>query len=396
MSITEEDVVINRDGRLGAVAGDPGRAEAFLPSPCVQNHAANLMPLRNGDLACVWFGGTQEGMSDISIYFSRLPPGSAQWSPAVKLSDDPSRSEQNPVLFPAPDGKLWLLWTAQKAGNQDTAFVRRRISEDDGHSWGPIEVLFGVAGEGCGTFIRQPIVVLDNGEWLLPVFYCRAKPGRKWTGEDDTSSVKISADQGRTWTDYAVPDSAGLVHMNVEQLTDGSLLALFRSRWADHIYQSRSHDGGRTWEPPVPAGLPNNNSSIQFTRLTNGHLALVFNDIRADQNTERRASLYDEIEDDDGREEPSGEPVGRTAFWGTPRAPMTIAISEDEGKTWARKRNVETGSGYCLTNNSVEGRNREFSYPSVKQTADGAIHVAFTYWRQAIKHVRIHEDWVNG
>ncbi|MBE7202311.1 MAG: glycosyl hydrolase, partial [Parafilimonas terrae] len=35
-----------------------GRMEAFIPSPCVQNHAANLMPLANGDLGCVWFGGT--------------------------------------------------------------------------------------------------------------------------------------------------------------------------------------------------------------------------------------------------------------------------------------------------------------------------------------------------
>lgn len=110
-------------------------------SPCVQNHAANIMPLRNGDIGCVWFGGTQEGMADISIWFSRLEKGGSQWSPAEKLSDDPSRSEQNPILFPAPDGRLWLFWTAQKSGNQDTAFVRYRISENDGRSWGPIEVL---------------------------------------------------------------------------------------------------------------------------------------------------------------------------------------------------------------------------------------------------------------
>ena len=44
---------------------DDPRLEAFLPSPCVQNHAANLMPLANGDLACVWFGGTQEGILDV-------------------------------------------------------------------------------------------------------------------------------------------------------------------------------------------------------------------------------------------------------------------------------------------------------------------------------------------
>ena len=72
----------------------------------MQNHAANLMELRNGDLACVWFGGTQEGVPDISIWFSRLPRGAARWSEAVRLSDGPARSEQNPILFNAPDGRL--------------------------------------------------------------------------------------------------------------------------------------------------------------------------------------------------------------------------------------------------------------------------------------------------
>ena len=162
----------------------------------MQNHAANIMPLANGDLGCVWFGGTQEGMADISVWFSRLEKGGSQWSQAEKLSDDPTRSEQNPILFPAPDGRLWLFWTAQKSGNQDTAFVRYRISADDGRSWGPIETLFGPR-EGCGTFIRQPLVVLDNGDWLLPVFYCHGAPGRKWVGDDDTSAVKISSDGGR-------------------------------------------------------------------------------------------------------------------------------------------------------------------------------------------------------
>ena len=56
-------------------------------------------------------------------------------------------------------------------------------------------------------------------------------------------------------------------------------------------------DSGRTWSDPVASELPNNNSSIQFTRLNNGHLAIVFNDISAAQATERRVSLYDEIED---------------------------------------------------------------------------------------------------
>ena len=105
-------------GVLHNAADDPARIEADLPTPCIQNHAANLMVLATGDLACVWFGGTQEGVADISVWFSRLPPGAADWSEPVQLSEDSTRSEQNPILFPAPDGRLWLLHTAQRAGSR--------------------------------------------------------------------------------------------------------------------------------------------------------------------------------------------------------------------------------------------------------------------------------------
>lgn len=376
---------------------DSSLLELMIPSPCVQNHAANLMPLPNGDLGCVWFGGTQEGMSDISVYFSRLPAGADQWQTPVKLSDDASRSEQNPILFNAPDGSLWLIWTAQLSGNQDTAFVRRRISTDGGVTWGEIETLF-PQKSGVGLFIRQPIVVLANGDWLLPVFYCPTTPGKKWVGDFDTSAVRISSDQGLTWREVDVPQSVGCVHMNICVLRDGSLLALFRSRWADFIYESRSTDNGQTWSAPKPTSLPNNNSSIQATTLANGDVALVFNNTSASESTERRASLYDEIEDDSETEasaEPS-KPIptgGRTAFWGTPRAPLTIAISKDNGLTW-QTRDIETGTGFCMTNNSRDQSNRELSYPSVKQSADGAIHVAYTHFRQAIKYVRLNQEWV--
>lgn len=386
-------------GCLVEAPGDATRLEADIPAVCVQNHAANLMPLANGDLGCVWFGGSQEGKSDIYVYFSRLPKGQSCWTEAVRLSDDAARSEQNPILFPAPDGNLWLLYTAQKSGNQDTAIVRYRLSRDNGLSWGPVGTLF----DKAGTFVRQPVVVLDNGEWLVPVFYCRTNPGEKWVGNNDISAVCISADQGKTWSEYEVPDSVGCVHMNVEKLPDGGLLALFRSRWADNIYMSQSSDNGRTWTPPVPTELPNNNSSIQFTRLANGHLAIVYNDISAAQATERRTSLYDEIEDDEEAKgegaapaavEPALPATGKSAFWGTPRAPMTVAVSEDNGRTWPFKRNLEVGDGYCMTNNSELQLNREYSYPSIKQTADGAIHIAYTYFRQKIKYVRITEDWI--
>lgn len=377
------------DGRLRSRGDQTGIEEALLPSPCVQNHAANLVQLPGGDIACAWFGGTQEGKSDISIFMSRLPQGTDTWAEPVRLSDDPARSEQNPILFPAPDGALWLLHTAQHAGNQNTSVVKRRISRDGGNTWGPSEVLI----DASGTFVRQPLVVLANGDWLLPCFLCRTAPGSKWLGEQDISLAKISSDSGRTWRDAVVPESLGLVHMNIVPAASGALIALFRSRWADHIYRSRSTDGGLSWSPPTATKLPNNNSSIQATQLADGRIAMVFNNIGRTASTERRASLYDEIEDDTPAAGVTGTlprgPAGREAFWGTPRAPVTLAVSDDDGSTWRVVADLETGDGFCLTNNSEQRLNRELSYPSVMQAADGAIHVAFTYHRQAIKHLRV-------
>ncbi|QYN47108.1 exo-alpha-sialidase [Gilliamella sp. ESL0405] len=383
-------------GRLSINKNDSARIEAFLPTECVQNHAANLLPLPNGDLLCTWFGGTQEGIADISAYYSRLKKGSQTWTKAVKLSNDATRSEQNPLFFLAPDNVLWLLYTAQIAGNQDTAIVRYRQSHDFGETWGPIKTL--LEDPNKGIFIRQPITVMPNGDWLLPVFYCIAKPGEKWVGSYDTSGVMISKDNGKTWLNVDVPNSLGCVHMNILLLKDNSLYALFRSRWADNIYACRSTDGGYHWSTPIATNLPNNNSSIQATVLNNGHIALVFNQSSAKDAIARRISLYDEIEDESCANKKEAEIIDgqKNAFWGAPRAPMSLAISMDNGETWPYIRHLDEGDGYCMTNNSKDSLNREFSYPTIKQSSDGKLHIAYTYFRMAIKYVVIDENWVKN
>lgn len=397
MSATPTDTW-RADGVLRGTA-EPNRREALLPAPRVQNHAANLAVLPDGSLGCVWFAGTQEGVPDISVWFSRLDAERQVWSPPIQLSDDPTRSEQNPVLHVHVSGQLWLLWTSQHAGNQDTARVLRRISEDGGHTWGPAHVLLPESADG-GVFVRQPIVSLPSGRLLLPIFHCVRVPGRRWVGDRDYSSVMISDDGGDAWREVVVPASTGCVHMNVGRLSDGSLVALYRSRWADAVYRSTSVDDGDTWTAPAPTELPNNNSSMQFTVLSGDRLALAFNESSAADATARRTSLYDEIDDDGLADGPapvpdSGPPADgeRTAFWGAPRAPMTLALSDDGGLTWPVRRHLEVGDGYCLSNNSRDGLNREFSYPSITATG-GALHIAFTRFRQAIEYTEVTMDWV--
>ena len=75
----------------------------------------------------------REGSSGVSIAMSRLGLGSSQWSSPVILAQHPGWSDQNPVPFRAPDGKLWLFHTSQQAGKgQTTAIVYDLTSNDLG------------------------------------------------------------------------------------------------------------------------------------------------------------------------------------------------------------------------------------------------------------------------
>ena len=376
--LTTPEIESAMDGRLHGSAS--GRIDAFLPSPVVQNHAANLHVLPDGRLACVWFGGTMEGMGDISVYMSTLTP--TGWTKARRLSDDPTRSEQNPVLFTAPDGAVWLFHTSQPGGRQDECEIIARVSRDGGETFGLARQI----GDFCGIFVRQPVRLGPYGEWLLPGFRCITPAVGRWTGDIDSAVMLVSRDQGQSWQINDVPDSLGAVHMNPVAPQGQVMPAFYRDRYAAWVKRSLSTDGGLTWSAPLPTDLPNNNSSVQAVRLADGRIAIVLNPVSAAQSDARRTSLYDEIE---GEAEVQAVTEGPKAIWGVPRAPMTLALSSDNGATFPVRIDLDLGSGHALSNNSAAGINRELSYPSILQDNAGRLHIAYTYHRRAIRYISL-------
>ncbi len=370
-----EEIAAGMDGRLRDV-GD-GRWEALLPSPSVQNHAAFLAPGPSG-LACLWFGGSLEGKADISIFRATL--GAGGWSEPERLTDDPDLSEQNPVQFRAPDGRTLILHTAQPGGDQDACVIR--VCEA-----GRAPLTLPLAR---GTFIRGPIHLRADGAWLLPLFRCVPVPGHRWTGSHDTAALAISEDAGVSWREVELPRSIGCVHMTLVPLGGDHLLAFFRRRQADVIYRAESRDGGESWTAPEATDLPNNNSSISAIRLEDGRIAIASNPVNAAMRQDRRASLYDEL-GDDARPNATG---GCDPIWGVPRAPMAISLSSDDGRSFPTRLLVEDGPGSCLSNDSLDGRNRELSYPSLVEREDGTLDLAYTFHRRAIKHVRLSRRWL--
>src|SRR3954451_21024400 len=347
------------DGRLrpSAIAG---LKEAYLVPIFPSAHAANLLELKNGELLCTWFSGTWEGNSDVTLVVSRLAAESTQWTEPKVVDHHEGESYQNPVLFQAPDGVIWLIHTTQGAGEgQANAKVLVTKSKDNGETWSGPGVLF----DQPGAFVRDPIVVLADGTWMLPMYFTPTK-GITTGSQAHFSVMKLSHDNGLHWHDSRIPGSNGYVQPSVVRLKNGKYIAFFRSRFADNIFRSTSDDA-KTWTHPQRTRLPNNNASIQAAALGNGDIAIAFNNV--------------------GSVVTDGKPKAG------PRKPLSVALSKDGGETWTEIRDLETGdlppgAAPIPAERNSPGR-EEFSYASIVQTRERFIHVAYTYRRYTIKHV---------
>jgi predicted neuraminidase len=60
----------------------------------------------------------------------------------------------------------------------------------------------------------------------------------------------------------------------------------------------------------------------------------------------------------------------------TGRTPLALLISNDNGDTFSSRVDLETQPG-------------EYSYPSIIQASDGALHIVATYQRRRIQHYRV-------
>lgn len=257
------------DGKIRD-SSTPGLRVAYLPIIFPSSHASNLLSLSNGDLLCAYYSGRWEAQSGVAIVLSRLPKGSDQWTRPVVVAQEAGSAFENPVLFESPGRLLWLFYTSQAAdAGQSNAQIFSRTSTDGGKNWTAAKLLFSKPG----SFDREHL--LDAGDrWFFPIYYTPHSDAENY------SAIEISADQGHNWKECAVPGSNGLVQPDVVELSPRRFMALFRSRFADWVYTSSSEDGC-SWSAPRPTQIPNNNSSIQVTRLGDGHLVIAFNNIQA-------------------------------------------------------------------------------------------------------------------
>ena len=332
-----------------------GSFVAYMDPPNIANHASTIEMLPDGTLLLAWFSGIKEEADKCGIAVSRLPSGSTQWTSPRIVSERSGYSNQNPVLFHDTTSGTTMLFHSQLPANSgegsDELWLLR--SNDGGVTWSPPSSFLDLTSQHQGVFDRNRIIPRKDGSLLFPLY---------WTSDGAPNApfmlISDAVNHSQWGPPVNVSNGDDLVQPTVVRTAPGMLTAFFRDRRAKNVYGASSTDEGLTWTTPSPAAagnLPNNNAGIESFQLANGSTLLIFNNATK----------------------------GRT--------PLTAALSKTAGKSWAVSRNLQVHD-----DNSTNADGVEYSYPTVLETPDGNIHVAYTYNRWTIKYVRFTEGWLLG
>jgi predicted neuraminidase len=304
----------------------------FAPYPSC--HASTIVEPAGGGLVAAWFGGTAEKNPDVGIWVARQEGG--RWTPGVEVAngvqaDGKRHPTWNPVLF-QPRGGAPLMLFYKVGPSPQTWWGELRTSADGGRTWSAARRLpAGIYGP-----IKNKPVQLADGTILAPTS----------DETDERPSIwriyfERSTDGGKTWTKTPFCNDGlqiGAIQPSIlfhDRLGGDKLQAVGRTRQGK-VFSISSNDAGRTWGEISLLGLANPNSGTDAVTLRDGRHVIVYNPV----------------------------PKGRT--------PLKVAVSRD-GRGWQDVVTLEDQAG-------------EYSYPAVIQTADGRVHVTYTWRRERVRH----------
>ncbi|MBN1347453.1 MAG: exo-alpha-sialidase [Phycisphaerae bacterium] len=228
-------------------------------------------------------------------------------------------------IIRSADGALVMVWRDpikwewDKAKNEPSVASRVDVwsirSVDGGKTWVDRQLLH----EGiCG---HPPMKMLQakGGRIVVPVQFYMRNPGR------NVIRTYVTDDSGKTWRASNIIDLRGHGHHDgaleptMITLKDGRVWMLIRTSWG-RFWEAISEDGGLSWRTIRPSAIEASTSPGFLGRLASGRIVLVWN------------RLYPEGKDDYKRR--GGQFSDVEASWH--REELSIAFSEDEGRTWTR------------------------------------------------------------
>ena len=373
----------------------PVQAEPFFQSSLIfpmqdmHVHSSSIVQTPDGDFLACWFHGSGERTADdVLVQGARLEQGSAEWSEIFVMANSPGFPDCNPVLFIDANERLHLFWAGVQANAWQHSLLMHRYSDDytgggppdwkwqevirlkpgdrfaervdEGFNelesprsmWAeyahPYERLLREASRvkikrQTGWMGRNQPIQLENGRIILPVY----------SDGFNFSLVAYSDDGGETWQASEPIVTYGGVQPALAQRENGDIVAFMRDNGdpPKRMQVAISGDDGETWTVGENTDVPNPGSSMEVAALDDGRWAMIHNDLESGRHR------------------------------------LVMALSEDEGRTWAHRRVLEDGA---------PGQT-EYSYPALIQAADGRLHATYSFGeggQKAIKHVEFDPDWI--
>jgi len=292
--------------------------------------------LRDGRILFTYSGpvnphGQEPGT--VRIYGCCSDDSCKTWSAEQEFVHHPECQSTGATLLKASDGALWMFYmgfyrSVWREGEPDMEETRSDIwrlhSTDEAETWQePMMIFRGYCGATNGA------IQTTDGDIIVPISYVVPNPGRL------VSACLVSADNGRNFSLGETidlgghGDHAGAIEPTVVELQDGRLWMLIRTTKGE-FFQAFSSDHGVTWSEARPSGIRSPSAPCHITRLASGRLALVWNNTMDTTKT-------------------------RTA--------LSVALSEDDGKTWSEPVIAVCGE--------------QVSYPYISEPTPGQLLISF-------------------
>ncbi len=319
-------------------------------------HCPSLVELDDGKLLGVWYGGTQEGSSDVALYQSVYDCRTGVWTSPCLLADVPQtkadlrryvRKVGNAVLINDMHGALWLFYVSVSLGGWSGSAINFKVSNDDGCHWSKARRLITSPIFNMGTLVRNAPILYADGSIGLTIYH---ELFSKWS-----ALLRLGAD-GAVLQASPIALDGVLLQPSVVPIDSMHAVAFMRNSGeaSRRIFISATSDGGQTWSAAERIPLPNPDSAVSGLRGRDGVVWLVFNNM--------------DIDRDD----------------------LSLARSPDGRRSWRVVHVFEQQTA------PQEGKESQgFSYPYLIQARDGVFHLLYTWHRSRIKHVSFNQSWLN-
>ena len=289
-----------------------------------RNGEGDFIRLKDGRILFVYteYNGTSSNDDGAAHLVKRLSSDEGEtWTAPVEAVPRSGRQNDMSVsLLRMRDGRIALFYLRKNASDDCMPVVR--YSADEGVSWSAPEDCVAAAERDFYVLNNARVERLKSGRIVLPL--ARHAKGIPVKGGARLVCV-YSDDEGKSWrrgAEHLPVDDEGkavcVQEPGVVELKDGRVYLYARTD-RGRQWQAFSSDGGVTFADFGPSPIYGPLGPATIRRMADGRLLLVWND-------------------HEGHPEYTKMTVG---WCKGVRAPLTIAFSSDEGKTWTNRRTIE-------------------------------------------------------